>query len=93
MEHPPASDWLMHYQNYLGWSHSPLKQINTKNVQDLSCAGSGSLDDGERQQITPLVHDGVMFISVNVDNKVQALNAKTGDLIWENSLGATTYRR
>ena len=31
--HPPAADWLMHYQNYAGWSHSPLKQINTKNVQ------------------------------------------------------------
>jgi len=87
MEHPPASDWLMHYQNYLGWSHSPLKQINVKNVRNLQLRWAWSLDDGERQQITPLVHDGVMFVSVNVDNKVQALNAKTGDLIWENSLG------
>ena len=46
-----------------------------------------SMDDGERQQITPLVHDGVMFISNNITNRVQALNAKTGDLIWENTLG------
>jgi alcohol dehydrogenase (cytochrome c) len=46
-----------------------------------------SLDDGERQQITPMVHDGVMFLSTAVNNKVQALNAATGDLIWENSLG------
>ena len=35
MLHPPAADWLMHYQNYAGWSHSPLKQINAKNVQNL----------------------------------------------------------
>jgi alcohol dehydrogenase (cytochrome c) len=84
---PPASDWLAHYQNYAGWSHSPLKQINTQNVQNLQLRWVWSLDDGERQQITPLVHDGVMFISTVVNNKVQALNAATGDLIWENSLG------
>jgi alcohol dehydrogenase (cytochrome c) len=85
--HPPAADWLMHYQNYAGWSHSPLKQINTKNVHNLQLRWVWSLDDGERQEITPLVHDGVMFISTVVNNKVQALNAATGDLIWENSLG------
>jgi alcohol dehydrogenase (cytochrome c) len=84
---PPANDWLMHYQNYAGWSHSPLKQINAQNVQNLQLRWVWSLDDGERQQITPLVHDGVMFISTAVNNKVQALNAATGDLIWENSLG------
>jgi len=84
---PPAADWLMHYQNYAGWSHSPLKQINTGNVRNLQLRWVWSLDDGERQQITPLVHDGVMFISTAINNKVQALNAATGDLIWENSLG------
>ena len=85
--HAPASDWLMHYQNYAGWSHSPLKQITPKNVHSLQLRWVWSLDDGERQQITPLVHDGVMFISTVINNKVQALNAATGDLIWENSLG------
>jgi alcohol dehydrogenase (cytochrome c) len=85
--HPPAADWLMHYQNYAGWSHSPLKQINTQNVDSLQLRWVWSLDDGERQEITPLVHDGVMFISTVVNNKVQALDARTGDLIWENSLG------
>ena len=35
MLHPPAADWLMHYRNYAGWSHSPLKQINAKNVRNL----------------------------------------------------------
>jgi alcohol dehydrogenase (cytochrome c) len=87
MAHPPASDWLMHYRNYAGWSHSPLKQINAKNVHNLQLRWAWALDDGERQQMTPLVHDGVMFVSTNVDNRVQALNAKTGDLIWENTIG------
>ena len=40
-----------------------------------------------RQQITPLVHDGVMFLSTNMTNTVQALDARTGDLIWEHRLG------
>lgn len=87
MVHPPAADWLMHYGNYAGWSHSPLKQITPKNVSNLQLRWVWSMDDGERQQITPLVHDGVMFVSNNITNRVQALNAKTGDLIWENTLG------
>ncbi len=87
MRNPPAADWLMHYQNYAGWSHSPLTQINTANVKNLQLRWVWSMEDGERQQITPLVHDGVMFISTVVNNTVQALNAATGDLIWENRLG------
>ena len=87
MVHPPAADWLMHYGNYAGWSHSPLKQITAKNVGNLQLRWVWSMDEGERQQITPLVHDGVMFVSNNFTNRVQALNAKTGDLIWENTLG------
>jgi len=87
MLNPPAADWLMHYWNYAGWSHSPLKQINAQNVQNLQLRWVWSMDEGERQQITPLVHDGVMFLSNNSTNRIQALNAKTGDLIWENTLG------
>jgi alcohol dehydrogenase (cytochrome c) len=87
MLHPPAADWLMHYGNYAGWSHSPLKQINARNVGNLQLRWVWSMDEGERQQITPLVHDGVMFVSNNITNRVQALNGKTGDLIWENTLG------
>ncbi len=87
MVNPPDGDWLMHYRNYAGWSHSPLKQINTGNVAGLQLKWVLALDEGERQQITPLVHDGVMFLSTNRTNKVQAVDARTGTLIWENTLG------
>src|SRR3569833_4083555 len=76
MVHPPAADWLMHYGNYAGWSHSPLIQNTPKNVQNLQLRWVWSMDDGERQQITPLVHDGVMFVSNNISNRVPALKAK-----------------
>jgi alcohol dehydrogenase (cytochrome c) len=87
MLHPSDNDWLMHYRNYSGWSNSPLNQITAKNVGSLQLRWAWPLDEGARQQITPLVHDGVMFLSVNMTNTVQALDARTGDLIWENRLG------
>jgi len=33
-----------------------------------------------------MVHDGIMFLS-NTDNIIQAMDAKTGKLIWENRIG------
>ena len=84
---PPDADWLMHYRNYSGWSYSPLNQITPKNAGGLQLKWAWPLEDGMRQQITPLVHDGVMFLSTNMTNTVQALDARTGDLIWEHRLG------
>src|SRR5579872_1553542 len=87
MLHPPNADWLMHYGNYAGWSNSPLTQITAKNAGALQLRWAWPLEEGARQQITPLVHDGVMFLSTNMTNTVQALDARTGDLIWENRMG------
>jgi len=84
---PADADWLMHYRNYAGWSYSPLNQITTKNVGNLQLKWAWPLEDGMRQQITPIVHDGVMFLSTNMTNTVQAMDARTGDLIWEHRLG------
>ena len=77
----------MHYRNYAGWSYSPLNQITPKNAGALQLKWAWPLEDGMRQQITPLVHDGVMFLSTNMTNTVQALDARIGDLIWEHRLG------
>jgi len=87
MVHPSDNDWLMHYRNYAGWSSSPLTQITPKNAGLLQLRWAWPLDEGARQQITPLVHDGVMFLSTNMTNTVQALDARTGDLLWENRIG------
>jgi PQQ-dependent dehydrogenase (methanol/ethanol family) len=84
---PSDADWLMHYRTYSGWSNSPLAQITVKNANGLQLKWAWPLEDGARQQITPLVHDGIMFLSTNISNTVQALDARTGDLIWENRLG------
>ena len=48
-------------------------------------------NDGGAAQVTPIVHDGIMFLS-GTANTVQALDAKTGDLIWENRIGPAPTR-
>jgi len=85
---PLPSDWLMYRRNYQGWSYSPLSQINRKNVGGLQLVWSWALSDGGTQQGTPLVRGGVMFLH-SPGNVVQALNAATGELIWENRIGPT----
>ena len=87
LTHPSENDWLMHRGNYQAWSFSRLKQINTSNVANLQLRWVWAMDEGGRQQFNPLVHDGIMFVSNNLTNAVQALDARTGDLIWENRIG------
>jgi alcohol dehydrogenase (cytochrome c) len=88
---PADGDWLMYRRNYQGWSHSPLDQITTGNVKNLQLVWSWAMNDGGASQVTPIVHDGIMFLS-NVANTVQALDAKTGELIWENRIGPAPTR-
>lgn len=77
---PPAGDWLMWRRTYDGWGYSPIDQIRRDNVAQLQLAWSWALPSGTTE-ITPLVHDGVLFIQ-GADEGVEALNAATGDLLW-----------
>ncbi|MBW8709383.1 MAG: PQQ-binding-like beta-propeller repeat protein [Alphaproteobacteria bacterium] len=86
LRNPPDRDWLMFRRNYQGWSDTPLKQITTDNVSNLQLKWTWMLPEGGTTEITPIIHDGVMYISGS-SNTVQALNAKTGEMIWENRLG------
>jgi alcohol dehydrogenase (cytochrome c) len=90
---PSPNDWLMVRGGYRGWSHSALSQINKNNVKQLELAWVWNMNDGAgANEPTPLVHNGVMYL-VNVDNIVQALDAATGELLWENRIrpsGAVT---
>ncbi len=89
LRNPDPSDWLMIRGNHKAWSHSALDQINTDNVAQLSLKWVWALGDEASNQLSPLVHNGIMYI-FNPGNKIQALDAATGDLIWENRLGGRT---
>src|SRR5262249_3789151 len=59
---------------------SPLRQINRSNVKKLRVAWSWVLPQSANE-ITPLVHDGVMFVASGA--AIQALDAASGDLLWQ----------
>lgn len=86
LQNPAAADWLSWRRTLDGQAHSPLDEITPENVGDLRLVWSWALRPGP-QQTTPLVHDGVLFIA-NPGEVVQALDAATGDLIWEYDRGA-----
>ena len=88
LKNPDPGDWLMVRRNYQAWSDSPLSQITTDNVRTLRLAWVWTMNDGlpGRNQPTPLVHNGIMYL-VHPGHIVQALDARTGDLIWENNVG------
>ena len=83
---PDPADWLNWRRTLDGWGHSPLDQITTDNVEQLQLVWSWALTAGS-QQTTPLVHDGVMYIA-NPGAVVQALDAATGELLWEYDRGS-----
>jgi alcohol dehydrogenase (cytochrome c) len=85
LRNPEPGDWLMVRRNYQGWSYSPLDLITTGNVRNLRLAWVWAMNDGTNEPM-PLVHGGVMYL-VHSGNIVQALDARTGDLIWEHRLG------
>ena len=78
---PPPGDWLMYRRTHNAWGFSPLDQVNRKNVSRLTLAWSRAMEPGE-QETTPLVYDGTMFLA-HPGDVIQALDARTGDLIWE----------
>lgn len=81
LQHPDPADWLNWRRTLDGWGHSPLNQITTGNAHRLQLVWSWALGQGS-QQTTPLVYDGVMYIA-NPGEIVQALDAATGELLWE----------
>ena len=81
LRNPPPDDWLNWRRTDNAWGYSPLDQIKRDNVQKLQLAWSWVMEDGA-QESTPLVHDGIMYLP-NPHGVIQALDAATGDLIWE----------
>ena len=80
---PPEGEWLSWRRTYDDNGYSPLKQITTRNVGNLRVVWSWSLPNGPNEA-TPLVHDGVLFVH-SFGDKIQALDAVTGDLLWQYS--------
>src|SRR5262249_28937444 len=78
---PSPEDWLMFSRTYDAQRFSPLNQVNRQTVGQLTLAWSRGLGQGITETI-PTVYKGVMYLNVP-GGAVQAIDATTGDLIWE----------
>ncbi|RYY95951.1 MAG: PQQ-dependent dehydrogenase, methanol/ethanol family, partial [Alphaproteobacteria bacterium] len=74
--------WLSHGRTYSEQRFSPLKQITTENVTSLGLAWTGDLDTNRGMEATPIVVDGVMYLT-SAWSVAYAYNAKTGERLWK----------
>jgi quinohemoprotein ethanol dehydrogenase len=77
----PEGEWLTYGGDYAEQRFSPLTQISDANVGQLGLAWSHDLETARGQEATPLVHDGVLYVST-AWSLVKAFDARTGALLW-----------
>jgi len=76
-----SADWLTYSGNYAAQRYSRLGQINTRNVASLKVAWVYQADGPGVMETTPLVVDGVMYVT-EAPSTVVALDARTGRELW-----------
>jgi alcohol dehydrogenase (cytochrome c) len=74
-------NWLTYSGTYNGWRYSSLGQIDTSNVDHLAVQWVFQTDGQGKFETTPLVIDGVMYITAQ-DDRGYAVDARTGRVIW-----------
>ena len=84
---PSDKDWLMLRHDYSATSYSPLAQVNADNAKLLQLAWIWPMHEGGTNQPAPIVYNGTMYLA-NTGGVIQALDGRTGNLIWEHHLGA-----
>ena len=74
-------DWVTHGGTYAEQRYSPLSQINQSNVGELGLAWSFDMQSERGVEATPLVADGVMYVT-GPWSVLYALDAVTGASLW-----------
>ena len=78
-------NWLTYSGGYRGWRHTTLSSITPDNVHQLQLAWARQLGSDGWVETTPLVVEGVMYITVPPSD-VWALDASDGSVIWATEL-------
>ena len=81
LQDPQPADWLRWRRDNGASGYSPLDQVTRENVRNLRLAWAWAMASG-LQQPEPIVYRGVMYLP-HTHGVVQALDARTGELIWE----------
>ena len=75
-----SNNWRMVGRDYMSTRFSPLNQVSTKTVKRLVPKWTFSFGVLDAQNTTPLVHNGVMYITAS-HGRTFAVDAKTGAMI------------
>ena len=79
-DNEPGS-WLAAGRDYREQRFSPLDQINDTNVSKLGLAWYADIDTERGQESTPVVVDGVMYLTT-AWSMVKAYDIRTGSQLW-----------
>ena len=88
------NNWLLHGRTYDNQRYSPLQQITVGNVKSLSLVAVAQTGMTASFETTPIVVNGVMYITTPVVDKkmkIMALNATTGERYWEVTYNLGTF--
>lgn len=81
IQYPRSDSWPSYGRDYTNQRYSPLAQINRSNISQLGPQWSFKSGIKGSFQATPIVVDGVMYLSLPY-NHVVALDAKNGKELW-----------
>lgn len=76
-----GANWFLKGGNFRGEHYSPLAQITDENVANLGLAWSANLPTSDGIATTPIVVDGVIYLS-GAYSVVFAIDASNGKLLW-----------
>ncbi|WP_411287452.1 PQQ-dependent dehydrogenase, methanol/ethanol family [Phenylobacterium sp.] len=76
-----GAEWLTYGRTYDEQRFSPLKQIDRRTVAGLGVAWWAEFDTDRGQEATPLVADGVLYVTT-AWSKVHAFDAAGGKRLW-----------
>ncbi len=77
-----AQNWSVYGGDAENTHYSPLTQINRDNVKDLRVAWEYDTGETGGLETSPLIVDGVLY-GITPSQKIFALNAATGKLLWK----------
>lgn len=75
------TQWLLYGGNYKNFRNSPVKSLTPASVRNLHVAWAAPTGTTGQFETSPVVYGGVMYITTSY-NRIMALDAKTGEILW-----------
>ena len=79
---PGTDSWLLYGGNYANFRHSPLTSLTPASVKGLTAAWAKPTGTVGQMEASPVVYGGGVMYVTSSYNRLFALDAKTGALLW-----------